>query len=363
MRLRRPFYIVAIVAIVWKNGGQPAASAVQGRPGTSAHAGAQARDIVKLAGKPPFAQVRLTGFSDGEICFRGVSGYVIRKRLAEVEYLRIEGAEALDHAEASAASGAWCDGWLADLAAARRIRALDCAGRFDEAVVEWLEALRGRRFPAEAVIPRRPGPPGSEVNARALGRLRGARLSDASGAAIRRLYLETLIHEDVAALPREFAAASAAQSASAPSPDAPPLIFGERRSAPDRAALISPGSFLYDSARRAEEQGALERAERIIGRALSFCEAPPHAWQVLRARCWLARGSPEAEAALRELAADVEDRAVRAEARYYLAVAQERAGRRDAARELYREVADSPDLDQALRAPVREALTRLGDAP
>lgn len=335
-----------------------------------------AADTVKLRGKPAFQNVLVTGYSDGRVVFRGISKYIIQSPIREVESLAIDAAPDLSAAELHAAAGRWDEaagayqqaardareGWLADLVVARRVMALDAAGRFGEAVESWLDALRQQTAPDNAIPPRRPGPPGGEANAKAIQALKAARLRGGAERAAQRLLLELLIYEDVAVLPASFGPSKPVDDDSGDSDrDAPPLLFGGRTSRPAQGVRLDADSFLQEAARASIREGAFERAGRMLERAISFTHPAPAEWRVLLARCRIETGA--ADRALRDLGQLklAEDRAVQDEALYTTGLAYERLGDAEAARSCYRELMQRPRLSDELCERTRIAQARVGE--
>ena len=64
-------------------------------------------DTVKLNDRPAFRNVSISDFRDNLLVFRGVSGEYLKKPLAEVEWLAIDGRPHLTAAERAAATGNW----------------------------------------------------------------------------------------------------------------------------------------------------------------------------------------------------------------------------------------------------------------
>jgi tetratricopeptide (TPR) repeat protein len=342
----------------------------------SAPAAAAPADAVKLVGRPVFRNVLLSDYRDGRIIFRGVSGEYLRKPLGEVEWLECAACPPLTEAEHAAAEGQWaaaatayqevlrsgCAPWADRLARVRLLVASDRAGRFDEAVLVLSELLRD--YPLETpASPRRPGPPGSETNSRAITALNAA-LSESglrpTDAALHRLLLELLLYEEadeVPFVPEGSDAAAAAQPTRQPV-DRTPLLGLPVASPPKPAVRVRlPGdSWLIDAAARALDAGEAERCRRLIERALPFVAPDERGpWRLVLARARIAAG------AFAEAANDLLPLTETAAAVYHLAVAHEGLGRPDVAQRLYRELLASSDTPPRVRVDAARALDRLGD--
>ncbi len=345
-------------------------------PATAVHA-----DAVKLVGRPVFRNVLISDYRDGRIIFRGVSGEYLRKPLGEVEWLECSVCPPLTVAEHAAADGHWdsaatayqevarygCAPWADRLARVRLLAACDLAGRFDAAVLVFSELLRD--YPLETpALPRRPGPPGSETNRRAITALNTA-LSESgprpTDAALHRLLLELLLYEEADEVPfvPEGSDAAAVRPTSQPTRRTP--LLGLPVAAPPRPVVrvrLSGDSWLIDAAVRALDAGDFERSQRLIERTLPFvAPAERGPWRLVLARARIAAGEfveaandllPLTETAAADLAAA---------AVYHLAVAHEGLGRPDVARRLYRELLASPDTPRQVRTDAAQALDRLGD--
>lgn len=138
-------------------------------------------DTVVLTGRPPFEGVTVLDFRQDHLVFRGVSDQILRKPLTEIDSIELDDHTIFTAAETAAARGDWSvalenydaalrsgpTGWRGDLFRARTIRAADHAGRFDRAVELFIELAANRPSVGGSYIPQFPGPPRSDVNARA----------------------------------------------------------------------------------------------------------------------------------------------------------------------------------------------------
>lgn len=343
-------------------------------------------DTVKLTARPAFDNVIVSDFSRGRLVFRGISGQILRKPLAQIEFVRIPGHPDLFDAELAAVAGNWPlaleryaaaratdpPAWLRRYILAREVRAADAAGAFDRAIEAYL-AL-GVAGAAEAGVspPARPGPPGSPANQRALALLQDA----GSDPAIRTLLLQLLILENVTIDRRQWPPIQPAEPATTapaepqrrpPSADRPVGLLPPLTpaSAPAPAATSAPvripaDSFLLSVAAEWAEH-APARGQRLVEAALPYVPLQERApWRIVLARCRLATdGADVAASDLLALAASESDPAVAAAALYYAGLAHERLGRNDVARTLYAEAAERPAAPAELREQARAAMQRL----
>lgn len=360
-------------------------------------AGARA-DTVKLAGQPEFRNVAITGFHAPRLEFRGVSRQYLKKNLDRVEWLAIDGATALNAAEQAAAAGNWDTAvleyeralsqadrpWLRDLVGWRFLAACGPAGRFDRAVELFAAFLESGTPPAP---PSTAGPVGSDVNRRARAFLERA-LSDrpppAAATPLRALLLELLLYEDVDPLPPPFesprhaatdgkdappSAASASQPASRPDiatgASRRPVGILPAQNEPSAPAVppprLTPRGLVWKAATSALEAGDHARAGRLTARALPFVsESERGTWQVVLGRCHLESGrAADAVVVLMDVIAADADRALVADALYYVGMAHERLGRTDVAKRTFETLADRADAPDDVRARARAALDRL----
>jgi len=346
-------------------------------------------DTVTLYGKPPFRNVEVLGFQDGRLSFRGVSEQVLRKPLAEVEFIELDRDPRFSEADRlrledpaaaltayEAARNASGDGWLQDVIDLRRIGVLDRLGRFDDAVVAWLEQLRRAPDAAGGLAPRSLTTASPEALTSAIQLLAGATPRVARGDArdaVRTLLLECTLAAGEAPAPEQFvpapegdaAAALAPASAPAPPGEAPPLLFGDLADA-DKVVRLAGDSAVFALAEQQIEQGRSAQAERLLRRALPFVAGPGRAGpEILLQRARIERGQAASAAdALLEIAAACrsagrEDLA--GEAVYYCGLAHERLDRPEVARAYYQDVLKSDAAAERVRERARARLTALGE--
>ncbi len=372
-------------------------------------AGAAGRaDTIKLANKPPFRKVQLCDFRNGRLVFRGLSGQELAKPLEHVETFAIDAQPRLTAAEQAATRADWSkaldeyagalarvrESWLRDLIQARRLRAAEAAGRFDEAVRAYTELVQS--WPA-APRPTHAGAVGSDLNreARALAE---HRLTNAAGPAVvplRVLLLELLLYEDVDPLPPQLVTTGSKSfldnnlnASSRPATDEPiglipaeplaptgralkpPAAEGQPRpsAAADAPTVAGPVRLTTDSlvlraARQACEQGDYSRAARLVSRALPYVgPADQGPWLLVLGRAQIELGAAaNAASELMTLAENGSD-SIAAEALYYVGVAHERLGRTDVAAKLYAELELRAGASDELKARARERRRQLDAA-
>jgi len=348
-------------------------------------AGQLSADTVKLRDRPAFRNVTIADFRENLLVFRGVSGEVLRKPLAEVEWLAITECTHLTAAERVAATGNWNAAlgaydralagpsrpWLRNLVLVRLLAACEPAGRFDRAIELYLELLHGQPKLAAGRRPARPGPVGSDTNGKARrvleSQLAQDHLSPAVAAAARSLLLEVLIYEEVSPLPAQFAVPAVTEPASRPAirigigilPPGP--AAGAPDSRPSPVAVLGGDSLLIGAAERCLAAGEPERAARLIGRGLPYVPRSERwPWRLLLGRCRIAAAEyAEAAAGLLEVAETAPDRLVATTALYYAGVAHQRLGRKDVARRLYRELLNRDDTPASVKDRARVALAEV----
>ncbi|MGD8452758.1 MAG: hypothetical protein PVJ57_13140 [Phycisphaerae bacterium] len=339
-------------------------------------------DTVKLHGKPPFRNVRVTGFRHGRVVFRGVSGQFLHKPLDQIEWLAIDNLEALGAAEQAAVTGKWSQAaagyrsalahddepWRAALLRARLTAVLDRAGRFDEAVAVWLELLAGDADAAAGQAPRHPGPPGSPENGSARERLTAA--LEAGGAPevrqrLRTLLLDLALYDEVADLPAELELVAPPEERTAPGRRSPllGLPVASRPAVRPEVPTLGGDSLIFAAARAAIQDQNSGRAVRLLERAKPYIsDRERDNWRLLLAQARIDAGEPAVAAAdLLSLSESTDDPRQAALALYYLGQAHERLGQPDIARRLYRELGEREDLAEDVRALVERARKRLGE--
>lgn len=340
-------------------------------------------DTVKLRNKPEFRHVRVTGFRDGKLVFRGVSQQYLRKPLADVEWLEIERLPALGDAERAAAIGRWNiattryetaqqladDEWLQRFVRVRLLWAYDAAGRFDLAVELYIETLSLHPADLAQLVPTNPGPPGSHANRRARAALEAAASAPAAPGTLERareLLLQLLIYEEVTSLPFPPAPSDhLPPDPRAPADDPLGLLPPAPATSPSRneaqSVILPADSFLLSAASHALDRGDLRRARYLVDAARPFVAADQtRPWQFIDARCQLGAGQFAAAAAsLLDLAENDPDPGRSAAALYYVGLAHERMSRPDVARSCYEDVLRRPSSPPAIQADARAGLERL----
>lgn len=375
--------------------------------------GAAARgDAVKLRSKPAFRNVTVTSFHDGRLVFRGVSRQLLRKSLAEIEWVVLEHAPAFSEAENAAFEGRWDHAiaayeralpeakraWLRYVVQLRMLEACDRGGRFARAVSVYADLVTRKPNAARVVAPRRPAPPGSDENAKARQTLRAAlRRAPTRVVAdrLRQLLFELALYDEVADLTAELRTTTAPPATTRPtepsgiaaSPalqprqrrigmlllEAEPIpepapAHGESRAAalrasaaarPDLTSIRLPvDTFVLAAARDAFRAANYTRAARLLQRSLDYVEPsrrPPIRLLLGRSRIELGE---HAEAASELMRLTDQPGTLAAEALYYVGVAHERMARPDVAVKVYGELLARDDLPPLLKARVRMALER-----
>ena len=353
-------------------------------------------DTVILHGKQPFRNVEVCGFEDGKLEFRGVSRETLRKPLEQVARIQLTAKPMLSNAEhlltrdAAAACTAYelvladCDqAWLSDFVRGRLVGTYDKTGRFSDAVEAYVGVVRRHPRLAEPLAPANVAPRGSNANLLSIKSLRSFWHDSAAAdrpEAVRRLYLELLIIEDVSPVPADLCPAETdAEPVTGDVPpaqteDLPPLLFGDSgphdqdrprdRSAtqPSRKAPVLAGdSIALKTARKLLAQGKYAAAGRIIERLRPYLDPEAgRAATILLARCRIEAGEPAAAADdLLKLAESADSRSLAAEALYYVAFAHERLDRVDVALDIYSQLLDREDLRAEVRENVRRRLENL----
>ncbi|TWT46141.1 hypothetical protein RAS1_25890 [Phycisphaerae bacterium RAS1] len=303
---------------------------------------AAAADTVKLSGRPPFVGVRIVAFREHRLIFRGVSGELLRKPHAEIEWIEADDLPRLGEAEHAAAEGRDPDAaaayesvlrdaaaeWVGPWAKRRLAAVCDRCGRFDRAVELCLELGGDCR-------PRRLAPAGSSENAAARTRLKNA-LTGRNGPLAREMLVDLELYEDRD--PRILLHGPATQAA-----DSRPVYGLLSGSAAATAPVIqlAPTAILLESLRAELERGGdATRVLRVLERTLEFTNADAAGpWKLLLGRARIEAGR-HAEAFEQLLAlANAGGPADEASwALCYAALAAERMGRTDVAVGLYSEV-------------------------
>lgn len=343
-----------------------------------------AADTVQLIGKPPFCNVSIMDFRGERLVFRGVSGQVLRKPLAQVEWFTIDGQSDLNAAEQAVAAGDWSAAlphyeqalaqadppWLRALIRLRLLAATGRTDRYDHAIAAYIGLLADGPPPTPPPIPAEPG---SDANRRARATIEAAlraRQPAPVTAALRTLLLELLLCDEADALPPDLL----------PPTRHPPQSAGTQPTRPRTLGILPPAatepgpappaeppprlgseSVVLRAAQAAFDAGDAPRAVRLIERALPYVpRGADGLWQLLRGRGLVAQGqAAEAVSGLLGLAEHDPDPLVRARAVYYAGTALERLGRADAARDVYAELLRRPDVPDDVRGLARAALARL----
>ncbi|MDX2198447.1 MAG: hypothetical protein SF069_05680 [Phycisphaerae bacterium] len=350
-------------------------------------------DSVKLLDRPVFENVAVEGFRDGKLHFRGVSGQLLKKPLAQVEWFTADNVPELTEAERAIAGGRAADAipllvsavkedsepWLKDWVQLRLLRAFDAAGRFDEAVAQYVELLRSGAADERVAPPRVAGPPESAMNAAARRILKGALDDPKIGAAqmtARGFLLEIALLDDASDQITEIRGdATAAESKRRQKPRYG-LLPEQSEARPKSRFGLPPNSFLLSYAARvleplpsAEEKRPptpteedLARALRVLSNARShLADADGELATLLIGRLRGATGDSEgAMQAFTELLAREETNgAIAAEAGYRAAGAYESAGQIEAAIRAYRDAAGRSGCPEEISRRARAALRRL----
>ncbi len=128
---------------------------------------AASADEVRV-GRLPYSGVRVTGFTAGQISFRTAGGEVSRP-LSAISLIQLDGQSDFNEAEELLSDGSYGEAvdayrravqatdthWTRRLINCRLIQALDGAGRFAEAVEQWMSAVSANEY-SEAVLDLRP---------------------------------------------------------------------------------------------------------------------------------------------------------------------------------------------------------------
>ena len=336
-------------------------------------------DTVKLTDRPAFLNVRVIDYHDKRLHFRGVSRQVLRKPLAEVEWLAIDELPDFTAAEQALITGDWTTAadayeralgaaprqWLASLISCRLVLASDRAGRFDRAVALLVQLeSQAIRLP-EDYVPRLPGPPGDTGNRRALATLTEAIATNPAAAesqALARLRLELQLYEGV--LPDSPTGLPAPGDSTAPKttptttqPAEPLGLLPATGSGappakrPANAPLLDESSLVLEAARAALTAGNPQRAGQLVSDALPFVGAASRSdWLLVLGLSRLESGQHvEAAATLLEVAADTTNPGRAATALYQAGIAHERLGRSDVAYGLYGELLERPNVPAEIR--------------
>lgn len=319
-------------------------------------------DTVKLHAKPAFQNVQVTDFRRGRLIFRGVSRQYLRKPLEQIEWVAIDGLTSLSLAEQRIALGRWNEAighyetalgsapqpWQRKFILIRLIAACDRAGEFARAVGHYIKLVQARPAVAAKYGPRHPPTTRSGENADARRKIELAIETGRSTTArevLRTFLLELMIHERDPRVVELF-----------PPPRPNALI----RILP---ATLPETSFLLETAGRSLESGEHARVVAVMEQALPYVrdeKAGP--WRLLLARGRVAGG--EVKAALPDLISLAErhpDRALAAEALYYLGWAYEKSQRAEAAIGAYREVLHREKASAAIMKMAAGRLVHLGE--
>lgn len=325
-------------------------------------AAAASADTVKLREKPAFRNVKVTDFRRGRLVFRGVSRQYLRKPLEQIEWVAIDGLTALSSAEQRVALGRWQEAighyetaldtasrpWQRNFILIRLIAACDRGGEFATAIGHYIDLVQARPAVAARYRPRHPAATGSDENANARRKIELAIESGRSTTArevLRTFLLELMIYERNPRVVLLFPP---------PKPNALIRI---------RPATLPQDSFLLEAAGRELEGGEHARVVAVLEQALPYVrdeQAGP--WRLLLARGRIAGGDVEtALPDLMWLAERRSDRALAAEALYYLGWAYEESDRTEAAVGAYREVLKREEASAAIKARAEERLERIGE--
>lgn len=343
-----------------------------------------AGDTVTLRDKPPFRNVQIVDVRHGKIVFRGVSGETIQRPLSAVEWVEIEAMPRFSALEKASSAGQWekaldeitalereaREPWLQTLLRHRRLRILESAGRFDEAVNAFLELVQSDPQTPAALVPQRLSPVGSIQNRAALEIVRKSKpraLAPALEEEVDRLRLQLLILEEPETLHRDFVPVKRAASVSDPAggdEDEGGFLFGgPKRSGSVRQVTLPERCGLLDECDRLLKAGKAADAQRILDAALLYvAEVDSGTWRIMLARCRLARKEiARAADELLALSAEFEKRRpdLNAIALYYVAVAHEDLNRPEVAVDIFKELSGRANLPSEIREPVKAALRRL----
>ena len=331
-------------------------------------------DVVKLFDKPAFEDVQVSGFRDGRLLFRGVSGQVLRKPYEHVEWIELADRPRLSDAESHRATDRGravnmyeralresdSDG-LRDFIRMRLCQSADEAGLFDRSVGLYLDMLR-ERIAIGPLRPTHPGRAGSTRNAAALDLLQQA-LRDRSlfdeWPRLQRMRLDLLLIDG-----RALATESADGDAAAASRTATQRrrMFARRSSSDAGSAQVMSDSLVFNVARRALDAGADARPTAdLLRRAMPNCDA--EARQIANYLLVRADANPNqpltTAEALRGLAANIENAALAAEVWYHAGFSYARGGRSDLARDIWAAAVSRDDIPEDWRRTLNAALTDL----
>ncbi len=260
--------------------------------------------------------------------------------------------------------------WLQTLLRHRRLRILESAGRFDEAVAAFLDLVRSDPQTPAALLPQRLAPSGSAQNRAALEIFRKSKprgLAPELDDEIDRVRLQLMILEEPENLGREFvpvkSAASASSTAGEGDEEGGFLFGGPKRSGTVRQVSLTPNCGLLAECDRLLKAGDAADAQRILDAARPYVAAVDNGpWRIMLARCRLSRKEfARAADELLGLSAEFERRRpdLNAVALYYVAVAHEGLNRPEIAADIYKELSTRANLPSEVREPVVAALSRL----
>lgn len=328
-------------------------------------------DTVTLAGRPAFENVQVLDCRGGKIAFRGVSGEVLRKSLAEVQQIETESTPDLNTAERLRAGGelreaihayarvAEKDRWVKAVALRRTIACANAIPDPDVATRALLAILEADNELEPGLARLRFAPPGSDANAAALKRIRGANLRGNDALIV--LQLELTILEDPDGVAGAFRAPVGADGASDHEGAAvDDRMFG-RSKMRFGGHLLAHDSLLRVALLGLVDEGKFAAARRRYAAARPFVPVEAAvAWNLLDARLLIGEGKAAQAAdrlvSLRSAANDAESGA---EAVYDLGLAQERLGQYGLAADLYRELAARETAPAEWRTRARAAADRL----
>lgn len=343
-----------------------------------------AGDTVTLRDKPPFRNVQIVDVRHGKLVFRGVSGETIQRPLSVVEWVEIDAMPRFSALEKASSAGQWekaldeitalereaREPWLQTLLRHRRLRILESAGRFDEAVTAFFDLVRSDPQTPAALLPQSFSPVGSAQNQSALEIVRKSRprgLTPALEEEIDRLRLQLTILEDPETLSRDFVPVKPAAPVSKPTGEVEDeggfLFGGPKRSGSVRQVTLPGRCGLLDECDRLLKAGNVADAQRILDAARPYvAEVDSGTWRIMSCRCRLVRREfARAADELLGLSAEFERRRpdLNAIALYYVAVAHEGLSRPEVAADIYKELSGRANLPSEIREPVKAALRRL----
>ncbi len=335
-------------------------------------------DEVKLVRRPVFRNVQVTDYRDGRLHFRGVSRQTLRKPIAEVEWIRIDGWPELNLAERPPDPDMptapqyellirqTAEPWQIDLLRIRHAQALDRERPLNEALPAYLKLLADRVPGAAAARPRHPDPAGSAGHAAARARLRTARSLGQYRTFqqdLLLLELELLLWDQVSPLPRPFsqwARTPAEQTPPAPEPeaesDAPPAMFADVPLVVEGAPRLPPDSFVYQAIDEALDLDDRPAARAWIERVTPFAAEDDPGLALRVARLALAESPGDAVPLLETLRESNADLPSGALATYYVGLAFQRLERPAAAEDAWRALLRHRGADERLRAFARARL-------